>query len=338
MKRTTLKEKLFDEPYRFEFFQAVRILEKLFPDKLAVGGDALPHQEVVRFRSRVSMDFPSSEIHDITPVENEMTGETRLDLFENFMAMAGVSGVLPMHYTELLFSRIRYRDTALWSFLDIFTHRAVSLFYRAWEKYRIPVGYERGDDSFTSYLFDFAGLGTLGLRGRMHLNDESLLPYAGLITQKPHSVNALENILSDYFSVPVRIEQFLGQWLKLSPGDLTSLGRSNHQLGSRAIAGSSVWDQQSKFRVKIGPIDFKHFSAFLPTGSAYKPLLAVIRFVAGTEFDFDVQLELAKQEKPATILTTRALRRPMVGWSSFLKSLPANENDKQLVMEFATVM
>src|SRR6476660_3965137 len=158
MKRTTLKEKLFDEPYRFEFFQAVRILEKLFPDKLAVGGDALPHQEVVRFRSRVSMDFPSSEIHDITPVENEMTGETRLDLFENFMAMAGVSGVLPMHYTEVLFSRFRYRDTALWSFLDIFTHRAVSLFYRAWEKYRIPVGYERGDDSFTSYLFDFAGL------------------------------------------------------------------------------------------------------------------------------------------------------------------------------------
>jgi type VI secretion system protein ImpH len=335
MKRTPLNNELMDEPYRFEFFQAVRLLEKLYPDKLAVGGDALPQDEVVRFRSRVSMDFPSSEVHEIAPVQDEKSGTEHIELFQNFMAMAGVSGVLPMHYTELLFSRVRYRDTALWAFLDIFTHRAVSLFYRAWEKYRVPVSYERGDDSFTSYLFDLAGIGTGGLRGRMDLDDESLLPYTGLISQKPHSVDALENILSDYFSVPVRVEQYFGQWLELSRSELTELGRRNNKLGTRAIAGSKVWDQQSKFRVKIGPIEFKRFLAFLPVGSAYKPLRSIIRFIAGTEFDFDVQLELKKQEKPATILTTRALRRPMLGWTSFLRSEPAQEDDKQLVLGFA---
>jgi type VI secretion system protein ImpH len=335
MQKRSIKSELFEEPYRFEFFQAVRLLQKLRPEKQTVGGDAMPRDELVRFCSRVAMEFPSSEVHEIIESVDDKTGEERLELFQNFMAMVGVSGAMPMHYTELVYSRLRYRDTAMWSFLDIFTHRLVSLFFRAWEKYRIPIGYERGDDSFTHYLFDLAGLGTPGLRGKMALDDESLLPYTGLITQKPHSTDAIENILSDYFSVPVRVEQFFGQWLDLSERDMTFLGRENNGLGTRAIAGTKIWDLQSKFRVKLGPLSLKHFVAFLPTGSAHKPLRSIIKFIAGTDFDFDVKLELKKQEVPSTILTTRALMKPMLGWTSFLKSQPVKENDDQLVLQFA---
>ena len=57
MKEITLKEELFEEPYRFEFFQAVRLLERAFPEKKTVGDGALPHEEVVRFRSRIAMDL-----------------------------------------------------------------------------------------------------------------------------------------------------------------------------------------------------------------------------------------------------------------------------------------
>lgn len=332
MKRTPLKDLLYDEPYRFEFFQAVRLLEKLAPNKKAVGGSAMPGEEVVRFRSRIAMDFPPSEVHEIIRTVDDTSGEETLELFENFMAMIGVSGVMPMHYTELAFARVRYRDTALWAFLDIFTHRAVSLFYRAWEKYRIPVGYERGDDDFTSYLFDFVGLGTPDLRGRMSLEDESLLPYAGLISQKPHSSSATENIISDYFRVPAKLDQFYGQWLELNDREWTMLGKANNRLGLRAIAGTRIWDQQSKFRVRLGPLTITQFLAFLPVGTAYKPLGSVVRFVTGSENDFDVQLELMKEQVPATILTTKAKRRPMLGWTSFLKSMPVMQNDDQLVL------
>jgi len=335
MAKTSVKEQLYEEPYRFEFFQAVRLLQKLLPEKQMVGGEAMPVQELVRFRSRVAMEFPSSEVHEIRESVDEGSGDDRLELFQNFMAMAGVSGVLPMHYTELVYSRLRYRDTTMWAFLDIFTHRLVSLFFRAWEKYRIPISYERGDDTFTHYLFDLAGLGTPGLHGRLDLDDESMIPYAGLVTQKPHSTNSLENILSDYFQVPVKVEQFLGQWLDLSESDWTLLGHANHKLGSRAIAGTSVWDQQSKFRVKLGPLSLKHFSAFLPVGSAHKPLKSIIKFIAGTEVDFDLQLELKNVEVPPTILTTRAIRKPMLGWTSFLRTRPVKRDDHQLVLQFA---
>ncbi len=333
MSRKPLNQLLFDEAYRFEFFQAVRLFEKIFPDRKAVGVWAAPNEECVRFRSRISFDFPSSEIHEIIESTDENTGARRVEMLVNFMGMVGVSGVLPLRYTELVFDRIRHRDTAMWAFLDIFTHRSVSMFFRAWAKYRFPVAYERGNDDFTVYLFDLAGLGTKGLRGRMHLEDESLLPYVGLISQKPHSTTALENVLSDYFDIKAKIGQFFGQWINLSPEDFTKLGIQNFTLGVNAIVGTRIWDQQSKFRVRLGPLPFKRFQAFLPNGSAYNAMRSIVRFLAGPEFDFDVQLSLIAKQVPGLVLTTRAVRRPMLGWTTWLKTKPFKADDDQVVLQ-----
>ncbi len=332
MSKKPLEQNLFEEPFEFEFFQAVRLLEKLYPERLPVGSDAMPSDEVVRFRSRVGLDFPSSEIHQIERVNEHDESDTRLEMMVNFMGMVGVSGVMPTHYTELVLDRIRHRDTALWAFLDIFTHRAVSLFYRAWSKYRFPVAFERGDDNFTAYLYDIAGLGTKGLRGRMAVEDEALLSYAGLIAQLPHSASALENIVSDHFGIEARVEQYSGQWLPIEEADLTNLGVRNSVLGQSAIVGSSVWDQQSKFRLRLGPLPFNKFRAFLPDGSAHASLRDVVRLFVGDEFDSDVNLVLNKREVPATILTTRAVRRPALGWTTWLKTKPVEADDRQVVL------
>jgi type VI secretion system protein ImpH len=40
---------LFAEGYRFDFFQAVRVLERLYPERQPIGGDAKPSQEVVPY-------------------------------------------------------------------------------------------------------------------------------------------------------------------------------------------------------------------------------------------------------------------------------------------------
>ncbi len=332
-KNKPLDQILYDEPFRFEFFQAVRLLEKVYPDKKAVGRNAMPYEEIVRFRSRVALDFPPSEVHEMKLSVDEQTEEKKLEMFINFMGVIGVSGVMPTHYTELAMSRIRYNDNTLWDFTDIFTHRAVSMFFRAWEKYRFPVAYERGDDAFTDYLFDITGLGTKGLRGRMHLEDESLLPYSGLISQKPHSASSIENIIADYFSINAKIKQFFGQWLDLDKESITKLAQANSSLGFDAIIGSRVWDQQSKFRFVLGALSFKEFRAFLPDGTAHRSLRSIVRFMVGLEFDFDVQLILQAKQVPSTILTTRAKRRPKLGWNSWLKSKPFEIDDDQVVLQ-----
>jgi type VI secretion system protein ImpH len=333
MENKTLNQKLFDEPFKFEFFQAVRLLERMFPERTAVARSVTPQTEVVRFRGNASLKFPPSEIYEIKETTDEFSDERKHEMFVNFMGMLGIIGVLPVHYTELAIERARYGDTALWSFLDIFTHRSVSMFFRGWEKYRFPVQYERGNDDFTAYLFDFVGLGTQGLRGRMNLEDEGLLPYGGLLLQKPHSTIALEQILADYFQVKAKIQQFSGQWLSLDDESITRLGKANSALGADTIAGTRVWDYQSKFRVRLGSLKFAEFQAFLPNGTAYQPMLSIIRFMTGEELDFEVQLKLKAKEVPSTILTTRAKRRPMLGWTSFLKTKPFKQDDEQVILQ-----
>lgn len=328
-----LNQELFDEPYKFEFFQAVRLLERMFPEREPVARSSAPPKEVVRFRSNASLRFPPSEIYEITENEDELSDQKKHEMVVNFMGMLGIVGVLPIHYTELAVDRARYGDRAMWAFLDIFSHRAVSMFFRAWEKYRFPVQYERGNDDFTAYLFDFLGLGTAGLRGRMNLVDENLIAYGGLIVQKPHSASALEQILTDYFAVTAKIRQFSGQWLTLDEESITRLGVANSRLGATTIVGTRVWDYQSKFRVRLGALKFTEFQAFLPNGSAHKPLLSIVRFMSGEELDFDVQLKLKAKEVPSTILTTRAVRRPMLGWTSFLKTKPFQQDDEQVILQ-----
>ena len=333
MSKKDLDRELFDEPYKFEFFQAVRLLEKMFPARAAVNRSVSPEREVVRFRSNASLKFPPSEIFEITETVNEVSDQKKIEMFINFMGMVGIVGVLPVHYTELVVERARYGDRTLWAFLDIFTHRAASMFFRAWEKYRFPVQYERGNDDFTRFLYDFLGLGTNGLRGRLNLEEENLIPYSGLILQKPHSTSALEQILADYFGIKAKIEQFFGQWLELDDESITKLGEANSSLSSTAIIGTRVWEQQSKFRVTLGALTFKEFQAFLPNGSAHRSFRSVITFMVGLELDFDVQLVLKAKQVPSCILTTRAKRRPMLGWTSWLKTKPFTEDDRQVVLQ-----
>lgn len=332
-----LNQELFDDPHGFDFFQAVRLLEKMFPELAAVGRDELPSREVVRFRSRATLEFPASEIHELRESFDENDAR-KLEMFVSFIGALGVNGVLPTHYTEIIIERARYRDTALWAFLDIFTHRSISLFFRAWEKYRFPIGYDRRinkdeADEFTEFLLDFVGLGTKGLRGKLNLPDESLLPYAGLISQKPHSVAALEQILGDYFAVPIKVEQFFGQWFSLDDESVTKLGAVNSVLGKSVVIGSRIFDNQSKFRVRVGAVDFKRFQAFLPNGTAYPAFCSLIKFYVGDEFDFDLQIILQAKQVPSCILTTRAVRRPRLGWSSWLKTKPFKEDDEQTVLQ-----
>ena len=253
MSEKPLNQVLFDEAYRFDFFQAVRLFEKLYPERKTVGGEALPNEEPVRFRSRVTLDFPASEIHEIRETVDEKTDERRIEMLINFMGVIGVSGVLPTQYTELALDRIRHRDSAMWAFLDIFTHRSVSLFFRAWVKYRFPIAYERGNDEFTSYLFDFAGLGTRGLRGRMSVEDESLLPYAGLISQRPHSTNALENVLSDYFDTKAKVDQFFGQWLQACAQHHENKQRYQHCQVIDTALETNCHDHQATAQTKAQP-------------------------------------------------------------------------------------
>jgi type VI secretion system protein ImpH len=324
-----LAQEIFDEPYSFEFFQAVRLLERMYPDRKPVGDNGNAQQEVVRFRTRQTLSFPPCEIYDLQL--DGVDAQRPPEMMVAFMGVTGPVGVLPYQYMELVMERARYNDTALWSFLDLFNHRMISLFYRVWEKYHFPIAYERNKtDPFTSYLFALIGMGTNGLRGRLSFNDQCLLPYGGLLLQRPHSATAMASAIADYFDVHSRIVQFPGEWLKLED-NVTKLGDENSLLGKSTIAGTRVWSDQSKFRIRLGPMNLKKFQSFVPIGSAHKPVSELGRLFAGLEFEFDIQLILDAKEVPFAVLTGTA-DGPRLGWTSWLKTQEFVNHDDQVVV------
>src|SRR5262249_22144388 len=150
----------------------------------------------------------------------------------------------------------------------------VSLFYRAWEKYRLPFSYERArqpeSEKVSQALYCLIGRGTTGLRGRQCIPDEVFLYYAGHFAHQPRSAAGLQALLADYFSLPVCVRQFRGQRLRLDPDDRTRLPSRNRtrglnsRLGVDVVLGHHVWDVQGKFRVRLGPLTYDQFRRVFP--------------------------------------------------------------------------
>lgn len=322
------------EPFCFEFFQAVRLLERLSPDRAAVGEFARPGEEVVQFRAFPSMSFPASEIQSLAESKSGPPAMT-----VNFMGLIGPSGALPLHYTELILGRLQARDHTLKDFFDVFHHRIISLFYQAWLKYRFQFRLERGEfDPFSHYLLDLIGLGTRGLQNRQDLDDESLLYYAGLLSQQPRSATALRLLLSDYFQAPVEIEQFVGAWYHLDEDAQCCFEQGSaetRQLGVGAVVGDEIWEPQARVRIVLGPLPLSRYLDFLPTGTAYAPLRAITRLFSGNEIDFELQLILDRREAPHCELGAEGETAPLLGFLSWAKSKPIDRDPAETILQLS---
>ncbi|MGD0015249.1 MAG: type VI secretion system baseplate subunit TssG [Bryobacteraceae bacterium] len=330
--RQDLEQQLRSEPYRFGFFQAVRLLERLRPGSKPVGRFANPRQEVARFAAHNTAEFPASEIQSL-----EWREDAPPLMAVNFMGLTGPEGVLPLYYTLLVAERIRARDTALAGFLDIFNHRMISLFYQAWEKYRFTVQYERGSgDRLSQYLLDLIGLGTKGLAGRQAVADTSLIYYSGLLGQHPRSAVGLRQALEDYFEVPVEIVQFAGAWYRLDAETQCCLseGRGeSEQLAVGAVVGDEVWDEQSRVRIRLGPLTLAQYEDFLPSGTAHAPLRALVSFYCGAELDQEVQLVLRREEAPACELGREDEAAPRLGWLTWARTAELTHDPGDTILE-----
>jgi type VI secretion system protein ImpH len=326
-----IEEKLRREPFCFDFFQAVRLLERSLPERKSVGLFANPATEVARFAAHPSLAFPASQIQGLDWTEDQPAHMT-----VNFMGLQGPEGVLPNPYTSLIIERERASDHSLRDFFDIFNHRFISLFYRAWRKYRFDVACERGErDLFSRHLLSLIGLGTDGLRDRQLVSDDSLIYYSGLLAQRPRSAQALQQILTDYFEVPVAIEQFAGGWYRLDPETQCRLSESNEaseELGLGAVVGDEVWNQQSRVRIVLGPLSLERYADFLPQGKSYGTLGAWVRFFSNDEWDFEVKLILEREQVPACTLGVGGVRGPQLGWVSWVKSAPFSRDPDDTVL------
>jgi type VI secretion system protein ImpH len=312
---TGLIQELFAHPQRFEFCQAVWLLEAwaIRADVgRAIGGDEAPEREAVRLRARPTLAFAFSEVFALTPAREP--GKPAL-LDTTFFGFVGSAGVMPQHYTALVLARSQARDTALRDFLDIFQHRALSLFYRAARKYRFPAAYLHSmltsgrEDSFTRSVHALVGLGLPALRKRQRIDDAALAFSGGHFARTSRTAASLEQVIEDHFGVQAQVEPFIGRWLQIPTDDRCRLlkrsqrggvhaqhGGVHAQLGRGAVLGSKVWDVQSRVRLHLGPVDMEMYRHLSPGGAGYHALIDLARSYLGIGIDFDLRVLLASGE------------------------------------------
>jgi type VI secretion system protein ImpH len=316
-----VREMLHNEPYRVRFFQAVRMLQRMEKGRGSVGHFSPPQDETIRFASLTTFGFPPSEIYDI---ERMSSGPLKMTV--QFMGLTAALSALPSMYTEMVLTRIREKDRAMTEFFDIFNHRILSLFYRAWEKHRFYIEYEAGlDDKLSLRLLDMLGLGTEAMRGRARISDSTCIYYAGLLGRHVRSADSLRQILEDFFDVPVTINQFAGTWRTLPMENrtfLTGMGLVSEQLGLGVVTGEEVWDQHGRIQISLGPMRFDRYKDFLPGESGHKELAGWMQFYSDGSYETQVQLILDKQDVPECELGAQGQVSPRLGLVSWLKTRP----------------
>lgn len=344
---------LLEQPHRFGFMQAVRLIERWQRRPGSPASQDMPGRGL-RFRNSLSLAFPPSEIAEFRivgtdPAASASGGLTagpgshavpapsaieRIEITPAFMGLLGAGGTLPRFYTELFARREwLHKDASARRFLDIFVHRAVVLFYQAWRKHRLPLRFEADrHHEFLPCVLALAGLGQSALRHRLRAReggvaDDTLALYAGLLRQRPVSAAAIGQLLSHYLGVGVRLDQFVGRWFALPAAQQTALGRGQASLGAQAVVGERVWQRDLRLRLTLGPLRRAQFKRFLPGPPAGPGLVALrelLTLLTGLAFEYEVRLCLrADDVQPACLDAADA---PRLGWTGFLITRPAAQD------------
>ena len=286
-------------PWRWNYFQALRLLDCLNPGLPRLGQARRPADEPVRLGQEPALDFAPASLARLVPGHGAVPPRISV----RFLGLFGPNGPLPLHLSEYARNRMLHAgDASLTRFADLIHHRFLSLFYRAWAQAQPCVSLDRPEqDRFARYVGALCGLGLDSLRGRDAMPDPAKLHHAAGLSRQVRNAEGLAGLLSDCLGLPVAVEPFVGHWMDLRERDGLRLG-SRGQLGRDAVLGRRVWDRQHKFRLQLGPLSLSDYADLLPQARGLALLAAAVRNYAGLEYDWDLRLLLRADSVPRLAL------------------------------------
>ncbi|MGP1254700.1 MAG: type VI secretion system baseplate subunit TssG [Kiloniellales bacterium] len=311
---------LREAPHKVDFFAAGRLLECSHRDRPRLGASLRASDDPVRFEVPVELTFAPSTLAGLTL---DARGIAHLQV--RMFGLTGPNGALPLHITEYARDRQRsHGDATLAAFLDVFHHRMISFFYRAWATGKAAVALDRPDaDYFAPRLAALSGLGMPSLRNRDALPDFLKLRFTGRLAAQTRNAEGLEAMVRAALKVPARLLEFVGQWLPLARDERTRLGgrTATSTLGRTALLGERVWSVQHAVRLELGPLSLAEYEGLLPGGRGLAWLRAILRGYLGEETDCEVNLILAGEEVPTLALG----RGQRLGWTTWLPRTPGTD-------------
>ena len=342
---------LCDQPWKYDFFQALRRVECAYGDKPRIGTSRRLKDDAMRFGQFLSLGFASSALEK-SPDWSQPRDDSVRKLLVRFTGLTGPHGPLPLRMTEFIRNRARgvpdpdllatqrlpaadeavpgeasvdpqrtSRDSTLAEFLDLFHHRMISLFYRAWAVAQKTVDMDREDDrSFAEWLASTFGMGLPELNGLDSIPSWQKVAFAGHLSGPTRHPSGLEGVLGDAFRLPVEVISLVGHWITIPVDQRCRLGetRATGVLGSTCVAGARIWDRPMKFGVRIGPMSLEQFTTFLPKGSSHQKIHDWIAFYTRQQFYWEAAIVLKKEDVPQI----RLGHAGRLGYTTWISSVP----------------
>jgi type VI secretion system protein ImpH len=343
-RHTSVIERLLAQPYRFELIQTMRMLD------LWLRRNGVAHDETlsryVRFQNSISMSFPPSQIESLSargelPIDSDHALQTAfldkqlktIHITPAYMGFLGVNGVMPNRYTEDVVSQIQLKKhEGTRAFFDIFSNRIMALHYQAWAKFRVRHRLDaRGDDVLLPIQLALGGVRPASARTAAadEVCDEVPAYYAAILRQRPVSARVIAGVLTEYFAVPVEVNQFVGKWDASELATHCLVGKQNATLGMGAMLGARCWERHSRVELRIGPLSMSQYEQFLPGTSGCKALITMLSFFATPALEFQMRLVLRADEvKPVCL---GALTSARLGMGAFLVTKPERVECDELV-------
>jgi type VI secretion system protein ImpH len=293
----TVLEELELTPWVFDFHLALRRVDCAFPHRPSSGSARLPSEEPIRVGQDPSLAFAPAAIRSFVAPHGDAPGRLRVA----FLGLFGPNGPLPLHLTEHALDRIRDADDPTFAaFVDLFQHRLLLFFQRAWAMCQPAVGQDRTNaNPFVRYLGSLCGLGLPSMVGRDAIPHHAKIQFCARLMGNSRNAEGLEAIVREYFGLPAKLEEFVGEWLEIPSENRWRLGHSRDvsALGDSAVLGARSFQRGQKFRVALGPLKASDFHSFLPGTPRLAALAGLVRMYVGDELAWDVRLVHEPEER-----------------------------------------
>ncbi|MFG6447440.1 type VI secretion system baseplate subunit TssG [Roseateles sp. BYS180W] len=313
--RATLPPSAEQAPWAQAFLPLLRRVAALRSDLPGVGEALRPSAEAFRIGQTASLSFAPREIAAL----QEQAGKLMLTLYG--LGMLGPQGPLPLHMTDQVRERVdTKRDHTLNHFLDLFHHRALSHFYRAWAQSQAAAGLDRAsEESFSNYVARLCG-------DEPELAQGLALPTHARWATTAHRVRQARNpdglaaAVAQFFGISVKLQEHCLQWMRLAPEDESHMGSPGPAsvMGQGAVAGEAIPDRQSRFRLVLGPLTLEQYLRFTPEGHRgardLPALVELVRAFIGFEYAWEVELLVHRHSAPPCHLGDAQ----QLGWSTWM--------------------
>ncbi|TKC89371.1 type VI secretion system baseplate subunit TssG [Trinickia terrae] len=305
-------EAWFDQrtPWQAGFLSLLRAITARDPQMPPPGTARLPRQEPFRIGQQPTMAFAPREIASLA------THNGRLDIKLFGLGLWGPQGPLPLHMTEVAYSRTEGQDHTLVHFSDLFHHRALSLFYRAWASSQATASLDRAnDEKFSFYVASLIGTDSREAR-HSPLPTHARFGAAAHLVREARNPDGLAAALSQYFGVPMTVEEFVFHWIPVEQSEHTKIGMPGPPaiMGEGALLGEMIPDKQHKFQLVVGPLDLDQYLRLTPHGEDLPTFVEWVRAFVGHEYDWEVKLLI----KPRAAPPARADDSQRLGYSTWL--------------------